>query len=353
MLSARFGPQNKSILSLSNSQIGHLEDVKTKINCKDYRLVSSFCVCEDKEDNHKIISKVDRYGINLNTKFCFICGTLRIDPYLDSKSLSDFYKNHYQHLYRRYEVIDDYFKSQELYAIELETLLESKNIKFKSIFEIGCGAGGALNYFLKNNYIVGGSEYSGELLNFINNSKLKNFVVSPENVKRYDYDIIFLNHVFEHLDNPKSFLLDIIKKMAPNSKIVLTVPDYSRIDLFRYPGGNLMNYIHIAHKFNFSYLSFKKLSNQLNLNLEHLLVNKKKSEFTIILSFEKNSNKNNINYQDANNLYKYLIQTEKKFKYLLTYGQLINLHYIFLRKIYVSLPRNIQSLLKKIRNYFK
>ena len=90
-----------------------------------------------------------------------------------------------------------------------------------------------------------------------------------------------------------------------------------------------MNYIHIAHKFNFSYLSFKKLSDYLNLNLEHLLINKKKSEFTIILSLSKNSKKNNINYQDANNLYKYLISTENKFKYLLTQGQLLNLHYIF------------------------
>ena len=90
-----------------------------------------------------------------------------------------------------------------------------------------------------------------------------------------------------------------------------------------------MNYIHIAHKFNFSYLSFKKLSDYLNLNLEHLLINKKKSEFTIILSLSKNSKKNNINYQDVSNLYKYLISTENKFKYLLTQGQLMNLHYIF------------------------
>ena len=350
MLSARFGLKNKSILSLSDSQVDHLESVKTKINCNDYKLVSSTCICEDKEDKSKIISKIDRYGINLNTKFCFVCGTLRIDPYLDSNSLSDFYKNHYQHLYRRYEVIEDYFKSQEHYAKELEALLESKNIKFKSIFEIGCGAGGALNYFFRNNYIVGGSEYSRELLNFVDNSKLKNLIVSPDEVKSYDYDIIFLNHVFEHLDNPKSFLSDIIKKMSLNSKIVLTVPDYSRIDLFRYPGGNLMNYIHIAHKFNFSYLSFKKLSDYLNLNLEHLLINKKKAEFTIILSLSKNSN---INYQDANNLYKYLISTENKFKYLLTQGQLLNLHYIFLRRVYNFLPKNIQSFLKKIKKNIK
>ena len=353
MLSARFGPNNKSILSLSDFQISHLEDVKKKINCQDYKLVSNSCICEDKEDNCKIISKVDRYGINLDTKFCLICGTIRIDPYLDSKSLSDFYKNHYQYLYRRYEVIDDYFKSQQIYAKELEKLLKSKNIKFKSIFEIGCGAGGALNYFLKNNYRVGGSEYSKELLNFIDNSDLKNLIVSPEEVKRYDYDIIFLNHVFEHLDNPKILLSYIIEKMAPNSKIVLTVPDYSRIDLFRYPGGNLMHYIHIAHKFNFSYLSFKILSDQLKLNLEHLLINRKKSEFTIIFSLNKNSEKNTIKFQEPNNLYKYLIDTEKKFKYLLTYGQLKNLHYIFLRKVYDFLPKNIQLLLKKVKNYFK
>ena len=92
MLSARFGLKNKSILSLSDSQVDHLESVKTKINCNDYKLVSSTCICEDKEDKSKIISKVDRYGINLNTKFCFVCGTLRIDPYLDSNSLSDFIK---------------------------------------------------------------------------------------------------------------------------------------------------------------------------------------------------------------------------------------------------------------------
>ena len=44
MLSARFGPQNKSILSLSNSQIGHLEDVKTKTGSRLKREVAKMVV---------------------------------------------------------------------------------------------------------------------------------------------------------------------------------------------------------------------------------------------------------------------------------------------------------------------
>ena len=42
-------------------------------------------------------------------------------------------------------------------------------------------------------------------LNFIDKSDVKKFIFSPEKVTNYDYDIIFLNHVFEHLDDPKIF----------------------------------------------------------------------------------------------------------------------------------------------------
>lgn len=352
MLSERFGANKKSIINLSNNQIYHLNEVNRKILNKDYNLISKPCVCEEDDTKYVTISKVDRYGINLDSKFCMNCGTIRIDPYLDSNSLSDFYKNHYQHLYKRYYSIQDYFNEQEKYAKELENLLIYKNINFESIFEIGCGAGGAINYFKKKKYRVGGSEYSEELLKFINKSDMRNYVFSPDKVLNYDYDIIFLYHVFEHIDNPKNFLINVIKKMKTSSKIILTVPDYSRIDLFRYPGGNLMHYIHIAHKFNFSYVSFIKLCDQLKLNVEDLLVNQKKSEFTVILGRENNLG-NKTRYNDADFLYKYLISTEKKYNYFLTNGQLKNLHYIFLRNIYESLPENIQFSLKKIKNYFR
>lgn len=352
MLSERFELDNKSIIKLSNSQKRHLDEVNKKIVDKKYIFESKPCICKSDKRSDKIVSQVDRYGINLQSKFCVNCGTIRIDPYLDSNSLSDFYKNHYQNLYRRYHNIDDYFKKQEEYAKEIENLLIHKKINFKSIFEIGCGAGGAINYFKKKNYKVGGSEYSGELLNFISGSYIEKYIYSPEKVTNYNYDIIFLYHVFEHIDDPEKFLIDIANKMKNETKIILTVPDYSRIDKFKYPGGNLMNYIHIAHKFNFSYQSFFKLCDYVKLNVEHLLVNTTKSEFTVILGKDKNFS-NNVKTHDPEHLYKYLITTEKKYKYFLNIGQIQNIHYIFLRKIYDFLPENIQIFLKKIKNLLK
>ena len=352
MLSERFELGNKSIIKLSTTQKYHLDEVNRKIVDKKYIFQLKPCICRSDKDSYKIVSKVDRYGINLQSKFCNNCGTIRVDPYLDSNSLSDFYKNHYQNLYRRYHNINDYFKKQEEYAQELENLLIKKKINFQSIFEIGCGAGGAINYFKKKNYKVGGSEYSGELLNFINRSDIKKFIFSPEKVTNYNYDIIFLNHVFEHIDDPEKFLIDIINKMKNETKIILTVPDYSRIDKFKYPGGNLMSYIHIAHKFNFSYQSFFKLCNHIKLNVEHLLINTTKSEFTVILGKNKNFS-NKVKIHDPEYLHKYLITTEKKYKYLLNIGQIQNIHYILLRKIYDVLPENIKFFLKKIKNFFK
>ena len=124
MLSARFGLKNKSILSLSDSQVDHLESVKTKINCNDYKLVSSTCICEDKEDKSKIISKVDRYGINLNTKFCLFVA-LFVLIHIWTVIVYLIFIKIIISIYIEDEVIEDYFKSQSI-TQELEALLGQK-----------------------------------------------------------------------------------------------------------------------------------------------------------------------------------------------------------------------------------
>ena len=69
MLSERFGANKKSIINLSNNQIYHLNEVNRKILNKDYNLISKPCVCEEDDTKYVTISKVDRYGINLDSKF--------------------------------------------------------------------------------------------------------------------------------------------------------------------------------------------------------------------------------------------------------------------------------------------
>ncbi len=350
MLSSRFKENSKTIFNLSKIQKKHLDIVNKKLIEGEYNLIDDLCVCEDTNPNKiKKISEVDRYGINLKTVFCLNCGSTRINPYLDNDSLKSFYEEHYQELYARYENIDKYFKKQTKYASDLEQLLKQKSIKFDSIFEIGCGAGGALDYFFKKKYKVGGSEYSKELLEYIKNTSLKDFIKKADEVQNYNFDIIYLHHVFEHVADPINYINNLKNKMNDESKIILTIPDYSRIDKFKYPAGDFMYYIHIAHKFNYSYKAFEYICEKLSLNLDHIVPSKYKSEFTVILSKNKNNIYNhNIKFEDPQKAFDNLIKTEIRYKYYFNKGQLTNLHVIILRKLYGSFPEIIKKIIKRI-----
>jgi len=350
MLSPRFNTNSKSILNLSEIQKNHLKIINDKLIDGQYKLIDNDCICKENENiNSRVISQTDRYGINLKTVFCLNCGSLRFNPYLDEESLKNFYKDHYQYFYKRYNDIEKYFKNQEHYALELEKLLKQKDIKFDSIFEIGCGAGGALNYFYRNGLKVGGSEYSEELLNYIKRKNFGEFIKSPEDNFSLNFDIIFMNHVFEHISDPINFLKAIKSKMNKESRIVLTIPDYSRIDKFSYPGGDLLYYIHIAHKFNFSYMSFIYLCKKLSLNLEHVIPSKIKSEYTVILNNMNNiSDIKSYKFIEPIEAYKYLFKTERKYKFFLNQGQLINLHIILIRKLYNLIPIFLKNQIKKL-----
>ena len=49
-------------------------------------------VKKNENTNSKVISRTDRYGINLKTVFCLNCGSLRFNPYLNEESLKIFIK---------------------------------------------------------------------------------------------------------------------------------------------------------------------------------------------------------------------------------------------------------------------
>jgi hypothetical protein len=67
-----------------------------------------------------------------------------------------------------------------------------------------------------------------------------------------EYHLIYLHHVCEHMNDPISFLEIAKQCLASQGRIVIIVPDVSRIDQFPNPGGDLLPFLHIAHKFNFS-----------------------------------------------------------------------------------------------------
>jgi SAM-dependent methyltransferase len=245
------------------SQLPLISEVKHKLQDGAYRLEQSACPCG--ATHGPIISEVDRYGLPLSFVLCASCGTIRVDPYLDDVSLADFYTRYFQEMYGRVPDVESYFLRQAQYGRRVLASVRPWLKPGSCVYEVGCGAGGALDVFKRDGFLVAGCDYSAELIaagkergvSNIYHGSLKDIPAALPKA-----DLIYLNHVFEHMNDPLGFLHDCRSRLADGGRIVIIVPDVSRIDSFTVPAGDLIQFLHIAHKYNFSFAGVRKLSAQ-------------------------------------------------------------------------------------------
>lgn len=245
--------------NLRPSQLPFVSEVKRKLRA-EYRLEKSACPCGAGEG--EIISEVDRYGLPLTFVLCRSCGTIRIDPYLDESSLADFYTNFFQQMYGRVPDVESYFLRQSKYGQRVLAAVQDWLKPGSCVYEVGCGAGGALDVFQRRGYRIAGCDYSAELIAAGKERGVSNIYYGalkdiPAESKA---DLIYLNHVFEHMNHPLDFLQECKSRLADGGRIVIIVPDVSRIDSFSVPAGDLLQFLHIAHKYNFSLAGMRRLS---------------------------------------------------------------------------------------------
>lgn len=259
-------------------QLPFIVEVKSRLQDGRYRLKNYDCPCGGKKEDI-IISEVDRYGLPLNSVVCMRCGTVRTDPYLDESSLEDFYTNFYQQMYGRAMELDSYFLRQKSYGEKVLSVSQGFLKPESWVFEVGCGAGGALKVFQEQGYRVAGCDYSNELIDGGRQKRVENIYCGSlndvgNNLKIIKFDLIYLHHVFEHLNDPLLFLKNCRKYLGSSGKIIIVIPDINRIDEYRFPSGNLLLYLHIAHKYNFSFEGLQRLGRRagysvLRLKPEH------------------------------------------------------------------------------------
>ncbi len=228
------------------------------------------CPC-GKPGTDLLLSEVDRYGLPLNTVLCSACGTLRIDPYLDDASLADFYTRYYQQMYGRVDDRQSYFARQQAYGRRVLESVKDWLHAGSFVFEIGCGAGGALDVLRRAGYQVGGCDYSRELVEYGRSRDLSLHSGPPiETLSSLPApSLIYMHHVFEHVRDPLSLLLG-LRELAPQGKVLVIVPDVSRISEFPFPAGDLRLFVHVAHRFNFSLAGLRLLAARAGLAVESL-----------------------------------------------------------------------------------
>ncbi|MFN2499550.1 MAG: class I SAM-dependent methyltransferase [Pyrinomonadaceae bacterium] len=249
--------------SVAGPQSEAIEAVRHKLINGQYNLRTDECPCGGPQ-NDVIIAEVDRYGLPLTTVVCLDCGTLRLDPYLDAESLEDFYLHFYQQMYARARDMNAYIEQQQAYGTKIYSVAPASLPSHGWIFEVGCGAGGALKIFQERGYRVAGCDYSARLVaearkNGIEHACHGTLAEIGKALGGVRADLIYLHHVFEHLNEPLDFLLTSRQHLNEDGWLVLVVPDVSRIDGFANPDGDLLVFLHLAHKFNFSLEGMRRL----------------------------------------------------------------------------------------------
>jgi len=181
------------------------------------------------------------------------------------------------------------FYKNESKVLPNKNLIKSRVSKIKKhigqltnlkVLEIGGGRNDVVSYFnFKEKYVC----------DFDIEKKIKKTIIINSNFEKikgfeHYFDYIFFFHTLEHIENPNTFLSNIYKKLKPNGKIILEVPNYkyylSKIPYYAF---------FFQHQMLFTNKSLKNLMASNNFIIEKNLSSKNKD--IIISVFNKGDSK--------------------------------------------------------------
>lgn len=129
------------------------------------------------------------------------------------------------------------------------------------ILDVGCAEGRLLNAFLKSGCECWGIEHpSYPAARFINTHRILYLQgdFHTINLPEKAFDLIFLWHVLEHMDDPQQVMRRLYKLLSPKGAIILAVPNFSSLEAKKFK----QFWFHLDipwHKYHFDEISMKCL----------------------------------------------------------------------------------------------
>jgi SAM-dependent methyltransferase len=137
-------------------------------------------------------------------------------------------KKLYDQIYRRGK--DKFFTFNSNYVTK--EVLRTVEFAGKRVLEIGCGTGVTALAIAKAGGKILAIDYSKEVIKIATREKkhknLEFKSAEPKNIKEM-FDIIVMQDVIEHLDEPLKQLRDIKKKLNAKGKIIITCPSFMNV----------------------------------------------------------------------------------------------------------------------------
>lgn len=244
------------------------------IKKKELLLVENKCLCNNEhEDADVVIAEKDRYGVFVPQVLCSKCGLIRSSLVFDDRSNNLFYEKYYRGIY----VLPDYRGDKDYF----EALFQSQIYKGKrvldllnkyvneldiiNVVEIGCGAGGILFPFKESGKSVSGYDFDEKYLEYGRSKGLDLYYGDfYEQTVNNKYDLIILNHVFEHFLHPLNEIKRLLPKIRMGKYLYVQVPGiYCIDDVYKNP----FTYFQSAHIYNFYEQYFRVLFEKFGLKV--------------------------------------------------------------------------------------
>lgn len=162
----------------------------------------------------------------------------------------------------------------------------------RKILDVGCGAGNFLiimKYFNMDCYGVEPGKFD-ELAAKRNNLEIKNCSFLEADYQENFFDIITLNHVFEHSNCPTETLKKINRLLKPEGTLIMTVP---RSDCLVYNifGQDWVQLDVPRHLFTFQEKTIKKYAKKAGFRIEKIRYNSTSFQFLGSFFYRKNRGK--------------------------------------------------------------
>lgn len=189
------------------------------------------CMNCNSHDFKRILQNRDDFEYGCSEKLdyykCITCGHISVYPVPSLEQISTFYSSYTTHnIYKSSlisKLIDDITKYKK--KQELKNTFKNNNLKDVKILDFGSGNGNFLDLLsqlnIKNIY---GFDFDNKAVECSKQQGYECFT-DFNDLKNNKYDYIFLNHVIEHLPEPKETIKNLIDLLSKNGKIILRTPN--------------------------------------------------------------------------------------------------------------------------------
>ncbi len=199
-----------------------------------------------------VISKKDRQSKALETQLCKSCGTVFNNPIPSDEELAKFYTKDYRKSYKSVAVpkkkhsLRAFKRAQGFFDSNKERLA-----KVETCLDVGAGGGEFLYLAKQRGWQAQGIEpnegYANSAKEFYDVDIFCG-MMSDTDYAENSFDLIRLNHVLEHINDPVSFLAQLRNWLKDDGLLYVEVPNIKAYAALRTKG----KIFHYGHIFNFS-----------------------------------------------------------------------------------------------------